>query len=81
MFGDTVSFKNYIKFGKEGLTNDEKINQIIINSNSVYYLSWGIYDNNNVCYPIDDIETDAKEYVCVLNSVFGIFLLPNSFFY
>ena len=68
-----VSFKKYDKFNKElGLTKDERVNNIIINSNSVFYLSWGLFDEKNQSMPIDDVKTGAREEVYVFNSVFGI---------
>jgi len=70
----SVSFKKVNNFLPIGLTKDEKINNIITNSNSVYYLSWGLFDSSNAQNPIDDVETAAGEEIYVFNAIFGIIL-------
>lgn len=57
-------------FKEIALTKNEKINEIIKKSDSVYFTNWGVCDSEG--NPYDDILINNKEEIYVFNSVFAI---------
>lgn len=54
--------------------DDEKAKDIIKNSESIYFLSWGLFDESRPSEPFDEIDTKAGEEIYVFDSVFAIVL-------